>query len=653
MPEGTKNLGGYMKKKLIAQILAFAFILSLIAPSSAYAGISKDGTTYTVEKGDNLVEIAKELKLNWRDIAKKNNITKPWMLSIGQKLKIKDAIVAKAPTVTVSPTDKEEAVVHGTTAFKDITYVRPDFKAMTKTIQSISPLLKKKNQDEKIRKLSDQISEDYLEAATMKNYLFIKSSQDVTDQKVIEESSYITTNLATIDQLINKVQIEILNSSYDAIIREELTDKEIQTIYKNSKLYTSEYVTLQTKTSDLISQYQNTMVTTTVEVNGVAMNQNDIYYSTTLNDTEKKTYLTQLQQAVIQNAGAIYLDLVNVYKDTAKLAGYNNVTDYMYNAYERDYTPKQAQQFSKYVKLYIVPLYLDLLFSLTQEDRDLINSAPGSIKELEPSMIEYFGSVSDEMLEAYKYMKKLGLYNASATPVQQNIGYTIYLHSLNEPYMNIYTSGYYTDISTYIHEFGHFNAAYVNGSSLGSNMDICEIHSQGNEMLFTPYYEIYGKAYTPIVKNQVLKLLATIISGCIYDEFQQYVYSHDVTSIKELNEVLFQLDCDYGITDTSSGITQDPSWVYILHNYQLPLYYISYAMSAVPSLEIFTDSLTDREAAIDTYNEVVNSGTEFSFQELLKNTGLSSPFKKATFYNLTKALSEYFESTDEEVKPAA
>jgi oligoendopeptidase F len=653
MPKGTKKLGGYMKKKLIAHILVFAFILSIIAPSSAYAGISKDGNTYIVEKGDNLVEIGKELNLNWREIAEKNNITKPWMIYVGQELKIKAATVAKVPTPTVAPTNKEEAIVHGSTSFQDITYVRPDFKAITKTIQSVSPLLKQKNQEKKIIRLYDQIGEDMMDALTMNTYLNIKSSHDVTDQKTIDEVNYVASNLSSVTKLLSLLCIEILDSPYEAALREELTEEEIEDIYKASKLLTPEYIEFQTKASDLNSKYLNALSTTTIEVNGVAMSESDIYYSTDLTDAEKNTYGSQLIQNLNQTAGTIYLDLVKVYQEIAKLNGFSNVTDYMYDSYDRDYTAKETQQFSKYVKLYIVPLYHDLASTWTQEEVDLINAAPSAIADLESSFVDYYGTISDEMLEAYNYMKKFGLNYISASPVQQRSCYTTYLDSLEEPYLSIYTYGNYMDVSRYVHEFGHYNAFYVNGSELRSNLDICEIHSQANELLFLPYYQAYGKAYSPIVKNQILTMLSTIINGCVYDEFQQYVYSNDVTSVKELNQAFFNIECEYGLADASTGYTQDYSWIYVSHTFQQPLYYISYAMSAIPALEIFTDSLTDREAAIDTYNEVVNLGTEFSFQELLKDTGLSSPFKKATFYNLTEALSEFFKLNEEEAKPAA
>lgn len=42
---------------------------------------------YEVKKGDSLSQIGKALNVNWRDLAKKNNIKSPYVIRIGQKLK--------------------------------------------------------------------------------------------------------------------------------------------------------------------------------------------------------------------------------------------------------------------------------------------------------------------------------------------------------------------------------------------------------------------------------------------------------------------------------------------------------------------------------------------------------------------------------------
>ena len=46
-------------------------------------------TTYTVQKGDYLIKIAKKHGVKWLDLAKKNNIKFPYIIRVGQVLKIK------------------------------------------------------------------------------------------------------------------------------------------------------------------------------------------------------------------------------------------------------------------------------------------------------------------------------------------------------------------------------------------------------------------------------------------------------------------------------------------------------------------------------------------------------------------------------------
>lgn len=597
-----------MKKKLLNLALVLALMLSLIAPSNVYANTSKDNTTAKTS--------------------------------------------TQATTTTAAPAAKEE-IKRSDTAFSDITYVRPDFKKMQARIKSTVLLLNKKNQEKKISNLCSQLDEDIFNAFTMKTYLDIKSSHDVTDQETAKEASYIGSKISSIYSHYSKLCIKILDSQYGYILRNELSQDEIDDIYKMNELLTPELIQLNAKVDDLIAKYLNALNTTTVNVNGVDMTETELFSSSKLTEEEKYAYYSELLVDLNQTSGSIYLDLTKVYKEIASMCGFKNVTDYMYDSYDRDYSAKQTQEFSAYVKKYIVPLYFSLASTWTQEEIDLVTSARSNLTQLEPYVRDYFVEISDDMHEAYQYMKKLGLYSMDATPVKQNLNYTTYFYSLKQPYLSLYTTGYYTDLASYIHEFGHFNAYYIHGNDLGSNIDICEIHSQANELLFLPYYDVFGKANKPITKNHLLQTLGVIIDGCIYDEFQQYVYSNNLTTVKELNDAFFKIKSDYGMTNPTSGYTQDLSWVYVSHTFETPLYYISYAMSAIPSLEIFTDSLTDRAAAIDTYNDLVNYGTDYSFLNLLKKVELNSPFKEATYTSLVKALYEYFGLTYEEVTPAA
>jgi oligoendopeptidase F len=198
------------------------------------------------------------------------------------------------------------------------------------------------------------------------------------------------------------------------------------------------------------------------------------------------------------------------------------------------------------------------------------------------------------------------------------------------------------DMTTFIHEFGHFYCSYLGGRDAAylNALDVDEICSQGNEMLFLPYFNRYYKldTYNAVMKYQMINALNSLINGCLYDEFQRYVYSHDVGSVEELNEIYRELSRSYGIGDDYYYVDLGYVWIDVHHNFEAPMYYISYATSIVPALQILDLSMRNREEAIRVYNAVVNSDPELSFSETLAEVGLDSPFEEQTIVNVVNAI---------------
>lgn len=91
-----------------------------------------------------------------------------------------------------------------------------------------------------------------------------------------------------------------------------------------------------------------------------------------------------------------------------------------------------------------------------------------------------------------------------------------------------------------------------------------------------------------------------------------------------------------------SDIEEAASWVLITHTFSMPLYYISYAASLIPALEIFEISLTDRTLAIDIYNSFVEKGTKDTFLNTVKAAGLGSPFQEETISKIAESIYEFF-----------
>lgn len=84
----------------------------------------------------------------------------------------------------------------------------------------------------------------------------------------------------------------------------------------------------------------------------------------------------------------------------------------------------------------------------------------------------------------------------------------------------------------------------------------------------------------------------SLIMGCMEDEFQQRIYERaEPWTPQELHDLYSQLQQEYGID--ALYLVFEGEWVTIRHTFESPFYYISYAVSQVPALCLWQESLTD------------------------------------------------------------
>lgn len=87
----------------------------------------------------------------------------------------------------------------------------------------------------------------------------------------------------------------------------------------------------------------------------------------------------------------------------------------------------------------------------------------------------------------------------------------------------------------------------------------------------------------------------------MYDEFQQRVYLEPELSEERLLDIFREVYESYGF-EIYDGYEYE--WADVIHNFQQPLYYISYAVSAIPALELYVQLVESPNEAMDTYLRV-------------------------------------------------
>lgn len=384
--------------------------------------------------------------------------------------------------------------------------------------------------------------------------------------------------------------------------------------------------------------------------------------------------------ASLDDIYAAYGKFVNANNTIAKAAGYDNYMDYAYaNVYYREYTPADVAEMRNYVKTYIAPLYVKLVNKYSKyldnkgylnsfsnaNDNSFVNALGSSVFESSANsqtVINYIGEYFKTMnstslgIDFYKHCNDLfknGNYFVGINENAEQGAYTMWVPKKQTSIL--YFGTQYSDAFTFVHEYGHYyNGVYNQSGEI--SMDHDETQSQGDEMMFLAWLKANKPAgvtdgYTAIELGQIVNIMSTVILASAVDEFEQAVYSNSYGTGQYKDNIptsyygeLFGVILDSYGTGVRDAIDYDEYWMYVCVD--SAAYYISYAMSALPSLELFVksqDSAIGFNGARDIYfklfTAVRQSGIN-TYEQALAFAGLDNPFEQ----NMYTTLKTYFDS---------
>lgn len=306
-------------------------------------------------------------------------------------------------------------------------------------------------------------------------------------------------------------------------------------------------------------------------------------------------------------AGPIYLKLVDIRTEFAKEAGYDNYADFAdAEEYNRDYTEADVKQLHKEAKE-IAKAYYDNYYS----SGELNTTMPKMTEKKLLANLQKYSKLVDNMAgESAQQMVSEKLITMGDEPGRQEGAFTTYIRKAGCPFISMSLSGN-QDFVTLSHEFGHFveynNEKQENILTDKDNIDLAEIASNGLQGLMTCFYDDIFKGKADAAKKQTIgSLLENVIDGCVEDEFQRAVYQNPDMDLEELNQLYAKTYAQY-----NTWAADDPgyAWVFISHNFESPMYYISYTVSALAALQIWNQSSKNFDRAVKTWEKFIAHGT--------------------------------------------
>lgn len=374
-----------------------------------------------------------------------------------------------------------------------------------------------------------------------------------------------------------------------------------------------------------------------------------------------KTIISEQFLSVEKELQNILNQLIEIRHQKAKNIQLENYRDYMFKKYERfDYSAKVCYELAESIRKYVVPLKDKILLE-KKEKLQVDTLRPWDVSAVTPDqkvlkpianendLIEksthIFNKLDLEFSTLLNRMYKHDCLDLTSRKGKASGGFCEYLPAsqLSFIFMNLnYTQD---DIITFIHEMGHsIHNELIKPLKLRQYIEIpaetAELASMTMELFSLNYWDTF---YTDKkdLKQAKINFFKDVISYLpimlIVDQFQHWLYENPSHTSEERNEKYLQLQKHY----QSSVIHIDgyenwiaTSWLPVLHIFEVPFYYIEYAIAQLGALQMYKQYKEDPKQALENYKKALSLGSSQSIKEVYEAAGIRFDFSSETIKEL-------------------
>jgi oligoendopeptidase F len=561
-------------------------------------------------------------------------------------------------------------------------YLAKDFQLST--WESVLPYFEQLSQTE-ITSLADLIqfceNRSELESYLSENFAwrYIKMSCD--NQNEAHQVSYqqfvneIMPNASVFDDAWNKKVIEspftseLPNTGYSVMLRG---------MKKSIEIFREENIPLFTELQNLQTQYGAATGSLMVEIDGEekTLQQANAFLESTDRAKRQAVYekVSNARLAIQENLDLLFNQLVEKRNEVALNAGFANYRDYAFASLGRfDYSPADCFEFHEAVANTVVPIINQQaekrkkalnLEALKPWDKsvDVLGRKPlkpfETGQELLDKTIQVFENIDPFLSECLREMVKLDRFDLDSRKGKNPGGYNYPLEESGFPFIFMNAAGQVRDMVTLLHEGGHaVHSILTKDLSLNAfrnfPSEVAELASMSMELItmdeWDQYFQDPKEAKRAKIKH-LEDILETLPWVATIDAFQHWIYEHPAHSIEERSaawERIFSKFSD-SITDWS-GINQVKAklWQKQLHLFEVPFYYIEYAIAQLGALAVWRNYCQDPKKALNQYLDALSLGYTKPMKEIYAAAGISFNFSQNYIAELMNFLVEKINQIEE------
>ncbi len=514
----------------------------------------------------------------------------------------------------------------------------------------------------------------YSTAAALSNCRF---TLDTRDEFYQEEVAYYDEVGPEISELVTKYSEMMLDSPYRKKLEEKLGEELFKSYEVQRKSFSPEVAEDCKRENALVTEYSKFMSEMTFEYDGERYPL--AYLRAKMLDADRdvrKKAAEALGRGLSENRAEldrIYDELVNIRTVIAKKMGYDNFIELGYYRMGRTgYNREMVERFRNNVKNDIVPAVTALKEKILKTlgidktmfyDNEIytVGETPKpvlDVKGIFDTAEEMYYDLSSVAGDFMHKMREAEAFDVEAREGKWGGGYCTTFPDYKQPFILANFNGTSADLDVITHEFGHALASsfvfdYGEREIGIGGMETAECHSMSMEFFAYPYASRFcGELGAKYKFKHLLSALSFIPYGVIVDEFQHEVYENPDMTPQERNELYLRLEKKYRPYLSYEGIPyleNGTRWQYQMHIYQSPFYYIDYCLAQTVAFGFLVKAEENRESAFGDYLAFAKKGGTESFEKLVTNAGIESPFNGGALADMVKKITKIADKIEAEI----
>jgi oligoendopeptidase F len=433
------------------------------------------------------------------------------------------------------------------------------------------------------------------------------------------------------------------------------------------ELFREENIPLLVDQTRLCQEYQKICGQMTVEFEGAerTLPEMAVYLENTDRAVRERAWTLTAQRRLADRdkLEALFDGLRDVRRRIARNADLPDFRAYAFRGYQRfDYTPEDCLRFHEAIERTAVPAARELNarrqsalaveslrpwdLSVDEQGREGLRPF-ADVTALCDGCGEIFRRVDPELAEQFADMRARECLDLASRKGKAPGGYQSTFDEARRPFIFMNAVGLHRDLETLLHEGGHaFHAYATRGEDLyeyrGAPIEFAEVASMAMELLAMDHFDVFydGDDLARAKRKQLEGILKLFPWAATIDAFQHWLYTHPQHTADERRAYWLELQERFGggVDYTGHESALAFAWHRQLHIFEVPFYYIEYAIAQLGALQVWQNAKRDRAEAVRAYRHALGLGGSRPLPELFAAAGIRFDFSEDTLAPLIDAV---------------